>query len=242
MKHLPVSELARDNEPTHETKTVSTPQPVAERPAQHPRADLRDRHRQRPRSDARHLRRRSSARRRANLLGFSTPARRGPGSLGLTRHGQAVLGRGSPRRDQHQVGRAHGVGDRRVRRADAVVRGGLQPRSGPASHRCQPSARRACHRCVQDHARLRHHTLGSCARVRRGLDAGRRSHPREDGQRLAAAPHCSGSRTAEGSPRFPEGCRQAVQLRWLPWRTRRELRALGPQLPSPGWFHRRGDQ
>ena len=80
------------------------------------------------------------------------------------------------------------------------------------------------------------------ARVLRGLDAGRRGHPREDGLRLAAPPHRQRSRAPEAGPRLPEGRRQAVQLRRLPRRGGREPGAPGPQLPPARRLHRRRDR
>ena len=55
----------------------------------------------------------------------------GPGGRPLrpqARHGPAVLGRGPPRRDLLQAVGPHGLDHRRVRRADAALRGRLQPR------------------------------------------------------------------------------------------------------------------
>src|SRR2546428_261454 len=54
------------------------------------------------------------------------------------RHGPAVLGRGPPRGDLGEADRAHGLPDRRVRRADPALRGRLQRRPRPPSHRCEP--------------------------------------------------------------------------------------------------------
>ena len=48
-----------------------------------------------------------------------------------------------------------GSDDRRVRRADAALRGGLQPRPGAAAHRREPRPGGPGHRRVQDHAGLR---------------------------------------------------------------------------------------
>ena len=70
----------------------------------------------------------------------------------------------------------------------------------------------------------------------RGLDAGRRGHPREDGLRLAAPHHRRRSRAPQAGPRLPAHRRQAVQLRRLPRRGRGEPDPPGPQVPrrSPG--------
>ena len=88
-----------------------------------------------------------------------------------------------------QALRAHGHRDRRVRRADAALRGGVQRRPGPAPHRREPGARGPGHRRVQHDARLRRRLRRPGPLLLRGLDAGRRGHPREDGLRLAAPPH-----------------------------------------------------
>ena len=135
-----------------------------------------------------------------------------------------------------------GSDDRRVRRADAALRGGLQPRSGAAPDRRQPGARGPGHRRVQDHAGLRDDADRSGPRLRRGLDAGRRGHPREDGLGLAAPAHGQRPRPPEAGPRVPAGGRQAVQLRGLPGRAGREPDPPGPQLPPPGRLHRRRDR
>ena len=158
---LPVTELARDERFSHDARRrcgVRPAQPVAECAAQHLGADVRERHRQRPRSDARDLRRRDpgARRRRPHLLRLRSRRRPRPGAVRAeARHGPAVLGRGPPRRDQLQARRPHGFRDRRVRRADAALRGGVQPRPGAAPHRCQPGSRRSGHRRLQDDARLR---------------------------------------------------------------------------------------
>ena len=62
-------------------------------------------------------------------------------------------------------------------------------RPGLPARRRQPRPRRPCHRCVHDDARLRRRDERSGAVLLRGLDAGRRGDPREDGQHLAARAH-----------------------------------------------------
>ena len=76
----------------------------------------------------------------------------------------------------------------------------------------------------------------------RGLDAGRRGHPREDGLGLAAPPHRQGPRAPEGGARLPAHGRQAVQLRRLPRRGGGEPDPPGPQVPLARRLHRRRDQ
>ena len=71
------------------------------------------------------------------------------------RHGPPVLGRGPPRRDLREARRLDGHRDRRVRRVDVPLRGGVQPRPGPAPHRREPGARGPGHRRVQHDAGVR---------------------------------------------------------------------------------------
>ena len=102
-----------------------------------------------------------------------------------------------------QAQRPHGHRDRRVRRADDPVRGGLQPRPGAAPDRREPGARRPGHRRVQHDEGVRRPGRRSRARVLRGLDAGRRGHPREDGLATGCA----------ASPRtIPSGSKQALEF------------------------------
>ena len=81
-----------------------------------------------------------------------------------------------------KLGEHMGSRDRRVRRADVALRSSVQPGSRAAPHRCQSSARGSGYRRLQDDARLRNRAVRSGARVRRGLDVGRRGDSREDGQ------------------------------------------------------------
>ena len=184
---LPVDELARDERFNRMRdrgglRSAATPAPAAH---QHAGADLRERQRQRPSADARHLRGRDPGARgrRPHLLGLRDRRRPGAGPVRAeARHGPPVLGRGPPRRDLAASCSDHmGTRHRRVRRADPALRGGLQPRPRAAPHRRQPGPRGPGHRRVQDDARLRRPAHRSGAGVRRGLDAGRRGHPREDG-------------------------------------------------------------
>ena len=111
-----------------------------------------------PPAHARHLRGRDPGPRgrRAHLLRLRHRHRaRRRAVRAQARHGPPVLGRGPPRRDLGEAHRAHGHRDRRVRRADAALRGGVQRRPGAAPHRRQPCPRGSRHRRVQHHARVR---------------------------------------------------------------------------------------
>ncbi len=114
------------------------------------------------------------------------------------RHGPPMLGRGSSRRDQPAARRAHGHRDRRVQRGGDVVRGRMPSRPRVPACRRQPGARGPGHRRLHDHARLRRRDERPGAVLLRGLDAGRRGHPREDGQHLA--PRASPRTTATARP------------------------------------------
>ena len=93
-----------------------------------------------------------------------------------------------------------GSRDRRVRREHRAVRGGLQPRPGAAPRRREPGARGPGHRRVHHDEGVRRPGRRPVPRVLRGLDAGRRGHPREDGLGLAAPPHRQGSRSGASRP------------------------------------------
>ena len=158
---LPVTELARDERFSHMAieDAVFDPRNLSPSAAtQHAGSDVRERHRQRPRADARHLRRRDPGARGCRAHLFRLRHRRRPRAgpvRAQARHGPAVLGRGPPRRDQPASSASTWDRDRRVRRADAALRGGLQPRSRAAPHRRQPGARGPGHRRLQDDAGLR---------------------------------------------------------------------------------------
>ena len=141
-------------------------------------------------------------RRRAHVLGL--PHRhRGHRHRALrpqARHGPAVLGRGPPLRDLGQALGLDGHRDRRVLGEHRAVRSGVQPRSRAAPRRREPRPRRPRHRRVHHDEGVRRPRRRPVPRVLRGLDAGRRGHPREDGLRLAAPPHRERPRSAARRP------------------------------------------
>ncbi len=121
-----------------------------------------------------------------------------------------------------QARRLDGHRDRRVRREHRAVRGGLQPRPGAAPGRREPGARRPRHRRLHHDEGVRRPRRRPVPRVLRGLDAGRRGHPREDGLGLAAPAHRRRTRSGEGrrssSRRSSTSC---SRYRRLPLATRR---------------------
>ena len=167
---------------------------------------------------------------------FDTGDGRGAGPVrAQARHGPPVLGRGPPRRDLRASSAEH-MGTEIGEFAEQTMLYEAACNADPVLR--LTGVNRALEGLAIDVFKTMRDFGDTLQRpgalLLRGLDAGRRGHPREDGLRLAAPPHGQRSGAPEAGPRLPEGRRQAVQLRRLPRRGARRTRCTWP-ASSAGW-------
>ena len=210
--------------------------------------DAPGRRRRGPRPDARHLRRRDPGARgrRAHLLGLPhRSATAAPRTRCRSRSSSTWPASAGTRPATVEISVKlsdwMGTEHRRVRREHLPLRGRLQARSGAAPGRGEPGPRGPGHRRLQHHEGVRRRRRRPGARVLRGLDAGRRGDPREDGLGLAAQAHRERSRAARSRPWSSSGRGQALQLGGFRG-DRGDADRPGPPLPRAGRLHRRRDR